>query len=393
MSKAESLFEKAYGKAPEYTDFVPYRICTLGAHIDHQHGNINGFAIDKGMNLSYSRSHGRHITIVSANFEGEFDIDTEEMPVKSGNWGDFVKAALWVLKTSGYDITEGFEGVISGSMPIGGLSSSAAVSILYINALCRINGISLNERELIDAAQKAEHDFVGLNCGKLDQSCEVLCRKDSLLLLDNLDGKYENIGIPGNADDFEIGIFFSGLEHVLVNSKYNLRTDELRAAAYILKAFETEDYSRMNEYVLRDVPEEIFLKYGDRLPDNFRKRCEHYYSENKRALKGPELFRKGDIRGYGSLVFESGISSVNNYECGSPELISLFNILRSTDGVFGARFNGAGFKGCCMALVNPGFKDEIAAKVKEEYLKLYPGFSDSYSCTFCRTADGFGCTK
>jgi galactokinase/galacturonokinase len=148
------------------------------------------------------------------------------------------------------------------------------------------------------------------------------------------------------------------------------------------------DYGKYADTRLRDVPEEVFNQYKDRLPDNFRKRAEHYYSEIKRAMDGAKYWEEGNLESYGELVFKSGSSSINNYECGCDELIKLYDILRSTDGVYGARFSGAGFKGCCMALMEPEKEEEIASRVQKDYLKSFPGLEGKYEFHSCVSADG-----
>lgn len=126
----------------------------------------------------------------------------------------------------------------------------------------------------------------------------------------------------------------------------------------------------------------------DHLPELWRRRAEHYYSEFARAEKGAELWRKGDLEGYGQLVFESGKSSIYSYECGCDELKKLYEIMWNTDGIYGGRFSGAGFKGCCMALVDPEKVEDIKAKVTEEYLKAFPKLEGRYSAYVCESADG-----
>lgn len=368
---------------------VPYRICPLGAHVDHQKGIVHGFAIDKGITLSFNELRDS-VRIRSINFDGEIDFSLNEPLIKNGNWGDYAKAAAYSLRSCGYELKHGFEGIIKGDLPVGGLSSSAAVIISYLKAFCLLNGISLSEESLIKIAHRAETEFIGLNCGTLDQSCEVLCRKENLLMLDTLDASFENIPFCKSMPEFEIAVVFSGLEHALVSSKYNLRTDELKAAAYSLKAYSNNDYGRMDGSVLREIPFEAYSRYCDRLPENFRKRCDHYYGEQKRVAEGTQAFRKGNLHEYGRLIFESGDSSIHNYEAGSPELIRLHEIIKNTDGVYGGRFSGAGFKGCCMALIDPKFKKSFSERIKNEYIKSFPGLKDKFSINFCKTADGCG---
>jgi galactokinase/galacturonokinase len=183
-------------------------------------------------------------------------------------------------------------------------------------------------------------------------------------------------------------VFFSGLERSLASSKFNMRVDEARAAAYAVKAYSGMDYGKIEETNLRDVPYDTFLEYADRLPVNWRKRAEHFYGEIDRVDKGAAAWRRGDLAAFGALITQSGNSSINCWETGSPELIKLHEIITSTRGVYGGRFSGAGFKGCCMALVDPSRKDEITRAVTDGYLAAFPGLRGKFSVCYCHTADG-----
>ena len=167
-----------------------------------------------------------------------------------------------------------------------------------------------------------------------------------------------------------------------------MRVDECRSAAYALKAYAGIEYGKFNQTNLRDVPYEVYLKYRDRLPENFAKRAEHWYTEFFRVEKGAEAWRRGDIEEYGRLSFESGWSSIYNWETGSDELRTIYEIMRSTDGIYGGRFSGAGFKGCCMALVDPAFEESVIRTVSEKYLKVFPSLNGKYSAHVCHSADG-----
>ena len=383
-------YEKIYHRAPEAVAFCPYRISPLGAHIDHQNGKINGLAIDKGIHLAYSTKHNGVIEMQSLNFEkrAQFHVAAIEEE-KVGDWADHLRGAAKELEEK-YPLRVGLSGVIEGELPIGGLSSSAAVIIVFLTALAKVNGIRLGDWEIIMMAKAAENKYVGVNCGKLDQSCEVLCRKDQLLYLDCRDDSYELIPKNPGMKPFRIAVFFSGLERSLANSAYNLRQDECKAAAYNLMAYAGMEYGKFAEARLRDVPRAVFDEYGERLPENFRKRARHYFTEIARAEAGAEAWRRGDLEEYGRLIFESGKSSIGNYECGCPELITLYRIMTETDGIYGGRFSGAGFKGCCMALIDPEKTEEIVDRVGRLYLAEYPGLDGKYSAHLCDSADGVG---
>ncbi len=139
---------------------------------------------------------------------------------------------------------------------------------------------------------------------------------------------------------------------------------------------------------LRDVPKEVFLQYKDKLPESWRMRAEHWYEESERVERGVDAFRRGDIEEFGRLCFESGYSSIHSWQTGSPELIKLYEIMRETPGIYGGRFSGAGFKGCCMALIDPAYEESVVKRVTEQYLKAFPHLKDRYSAHICESADG-----
>jgi galactokinase/galacturonokinase len=139
---------------------------------------------------------------------------------------------------------------------------------------------------------------------------------------------------------------------------------------------------------LRDIPAEIYNNYKDRLPERFRKRADHFFGEIQRVIDGVKAWESGDINTFGKLMFESGESSINKYECGCPELISIFRILKECKGVYGARFSGAGYRGCCIGLIDPDYKESIKETVAREYPLLHPEYRNMYRVNFCKTSDG-----
>ena len=206
--------------------------------------------------------------------------------------------------------------------------------------------------------------------------------------MDMKDDSYELIPQHSKMKPYKIAIFFSGLERSLTGSAFNMRVDECRSAAYALKAYAGMDYGKFEETNLRDVPYEVYLEHKDKLPENWRKRAQHWYSEFDRVEKGAEAWRRGDIEEFGRLSFESGKSSIYNWETGSPVLKTLYEIMTRTDGIYGGRFSGAGFKGCCMALIDPAFEESIKEKVTREYIKEFPDMDGKYSVHICESADG-----
>ncbi len=385
---AYEAFESLYKKPPMCTAFTPYRVCPIGAHSDHQLGKITGFAIDKGIHIAYGPKENGVVEIQSLQFPKRAQWHVEATPkTPEGDWADHLRGATIALDRR-YPLRRGLCAVLDGELPIGGLSSSAAVIITFLSALCQMNGISLTPQELITISQEAENRYVGVSCGKLDQSCEIYCKKDHLLYLDIQNDTYELIGQHPDMKPYKFAIFFSGLERSLAGSAFNMRVDECRSAAYALKALAGLPYGKFEETNLRDVPREIYEAYKDKLPENWAKRAEHWYTEFDRVEKGAEAWRRGDIEAYGKLSFESGHSSIYNWETGSAELVRLYEIMTQTPGIYGGRFSGAGFKGCCMAIIDPAYEQSILEHVRIEYLKSFPHLAEKYSAHICQSADG-----
>lgn len=368
--------------------FSPYRVCPLGAHVDHQHGLVTGFAFDMGVDLWFEPTDDGIVRLKSETFEGEVEFDiTQPTRVKEGNWGDYARGAKFALKKR-FTLKKGIKGTIKGSLPIGGLSSSAAVLIAYVMAIAKANNIELSKMEVIKIASQAEREYIGLTNGILDQACIALGEKDSLLFLDTDTEQYRIIRKNPRMPEFELAIIFSGLTRSLVSSDYNLRVAECKTAAWNMMAYTGMPLKGLDKTYLRDIPKETFDLTKDKMPPRFARRAEHFYSEYKRVRKGVTAWETGNLQLFGQLSFQSCESSIKNYECGSEELIAIYNIMRQTEGIYGGRFSGAGFKGACIALVDPTKKDDIRQRITDEYLRMFPEYTDSFEIHFCKTDDG-----
>lgn len=386
--KCQERFNEIYKREPEALAFCPYRVCPIGAHSDANLGKITGLAIDKGIHLAYSPKHNGVIELCSLQFDKRAQFHVRDVPKrKQDDWADYLRGATLKLAER-YPLTCGLSGVIEGSLPIGGLSSSAAVALVFLKALCNVNNIKPTPLEMILISMAAENDYVGVNSGKLDQSCEVYSKKNHLLYLDTKTDEYELIPTHPDMKPYRIAVFFSGIERTLAGSKFNMRVDEARSAAYALMAYAGMEYGKFPEANLRAVPRDVYEQYKSRLPETWQRRAEHWFTEFDRVEQGVEAWRRGDIETYGRLSFESGQSSISNWETGSPELKTLYDIMRHTDGIYGGRFSGAGFKGCCMALIDPAFEESIRRHVTKEYLAAFPQLEGKYSVHICESADG-----
>lgn len=372
----------------QYHIFSPYRVCPLGAHVDHQHGLVTGFAINKGVDLWFNVREDSMVKLSSRTFEGEvqFEIDKPSQ-VKERHWGDYARGAKYALRKR-FELTHGIEGVLQGSLPVGGLSSSAAVLIAYVMAFAKANGIKLQPFEVVQIASEAEREYIGLNNGLLDQACIALGQKDGLLFLDCDSNEWRIIKKNAAMKEFEIGIFFSGLTRSLVNSDYNLRVFECKTAAWNMLAYQNAPLKTFDKTFLRDIPKETFEKTRDMMPLRFAKRAEHFYSEYRRVRQGVTAWESGNLQLFGKLSFDSCESSMNNYECGSPELIAIYKIMRQLKGVYGGRFSGAGFKGAVIALVDPAYKESIEKELTRQYLEMFPEYETTFGVYWVKPDDG-----
>ena len=429
----------------QYHIFSPYRVCPLGAHVDHQHGLVTGFAIDKGVDLWFNVNDGQrdsvkgqkswpesHVHLESKTFEGvvDFDIDAPSQ-VRERHWGDYARGAKFALRKR-FALRKGINGVIQGSLPVGGLSSSAAVLIAYVMAFAKANDITLQPFEVVKIASEAEREYIGLNNGLLDQACLALGKKNELLFLDCDTNEYRLMPFGGQRDSvkaesqrdsvksqrseetnaldlrpstldredafdlrpstfdlpFKIGIFFSGLTRSLVNSDYNLRVYECKTAAWNMLAYTEQPLKTFDKTFLRDIPKATFEKTRIAMPARFARRAEHFYSEYRRVRQGVTAWETGNLKLFGKLSFDSCESSIHNYECGSPELIAIYEIMRSLPGVYGGRFSGAGFKGACIALVDPAHTEEIEKTLTERYLEQFPEYERTFQVFWVSPDDG-----
>lgn len=372
----------------KYHFFSPYRICPVGAHVDHQHGLVTGFALDKGVDLWFEPTDDGTVELDSETFAGHasFRIDQPSL-LKQGNWGDYARGAKYALRKR-FELRRGIRGTLRGSLPVGGLSSSAAVLIAYVMAFARANDIELSKMEVARIASEAEREYIGLNNGLLDQACIALGEKDALLMLDCDTNDYRLIPRNVSMPDFKLAVFFSGLTRSLVGSDYNLRVGECRTAAWNVLAYNDMPLKPLDKTFLRDIPRELYERTKERMPARFARRAEHFYSEYRRVREAVTAWETGDLEWFGRLSFESCESSINHYECGSPELIAIYHAMRSTAGIYGGRFSGAGFKGACIALVDPAREEEIHREMTEKYLARFPQYRKTFEVYFCTSEQG-----
>jgi galactokinase len=280
-----------------------------------------------------------------------------------------------------HSLRRGVIALLDGHDNVEGLSSSAATGVAYLLALEAANGLALPPEENVELDRIVENDYVGLNNGILDQSVILMSRPGHLTHIDCLDGRCRLVPL-GGGQEVSVAVLFSGLRRPLAQTDYNRRVAECaEAAAFLLRAAGLQVPARPR---LRAVPRDAHLEHAGRMPERLRRRAEHFFSEQERVRQGLRLWRAGDLDGFGRLMSESGRSSIENYECGNAYLRAAYEALRDSPGVFGARFSGAGFRGCCVGLARPECEGEIARSALSRYVAACPDMAGKAEVYFCR---------
>ena len=383
-----AMFAERFGSANDLQGVrAPYRICPLGAHIDHQGGTVLGMSIDRGVSFFWRPRADGQVRLASRDFTGDVSFSIHDVPAPRGGsyWGDFAAGAVWALRKAGCTVSVGLEGVVSGELPVGGLSSSAAVGLAYGIAFRRANDIPLRDWEVIETAVKGENGYVGVSCGLLDPTTIFFGEVDSLVRIRCRD---KNVAIvpPGRAlAPYAVGVVFSGVERALARSGYNDRVSECRRAAELLgQAAGRSSPARL----LCDITRKQYDECASGLPAALRRRAEHFFGENARVFRGLRAWQEGDLGRFGTLMNESGLSSVENYEAGCREVRALWELLTETPGVYGTRFSGGGFGGAVIALVDPAATGSVEEEVRRRYLEQFPACASRCNVVFRSSGGG-----
>ncbi len=362
----------------------PYRICPLGAHIDHQGGPVLGMTIDAYTLLAFTPTDNGAVRLESKNYPGKVGFELNRIPETTTSfWGVHARAAALALKEA-YPIEKGVTGLLDGMLPGCGLSSSASVLLAYLHAFAAANHIRLQPWDYVRLTQRAENKYIGLKNGILDQTSIVFGRKGYLLHIDTKEEKVSELPDRPGETCYRILVAYSGYSRELTTSGYNTRVQECREAAARLSRLAGSGSAQ----ILSDVPEEAFGLYGHKLAPDIGRRANHYFKEVQRVRKGVIAWQEGLIDVFGELMFESCRSSIEQYECGIQAIYDLQKIVSSTDGILGSRFMGGGFGGCVVGFVKHDRAAAAAGDIQQAYRKLHPEVADKAAVYLTDSADG-----
>lgn len=356
-------FREKYEGAPTYAAFAPGRVNLIGEHTDYNDGFVLPVALTRNVCIVLRARPDDLVRIYSEEYDSwtEFSLADLDNPSNQA-WGNYVRGVAWALKDRGHTI-RGFDGVISGNVPRGsGLSSSAALEIAAAAAF--LYGSNINDEltgpEVAQAAQRAENEYVGVNCGIMDQFISVLGSKDHALLIDCRSLEYTLIPMPTNAS---LVIGNTKASRSLASSAYNERRAQCESGVATLQKVLPEIQA------LRDVSSAQLLEHRSLLDPLIYQRCSHVVAENERVLQTVQALRDGDLVLVGKLMSESHRSLRDDYAVSSKELDAMVEVMQSCSGCYGARLTGAGFGGCAIALVAQGQEQIVADAIFNGYPK------------------------
>ena len=384
--KLVTIFAAETGIDPEKIRTVasPYQICPLGAHIDHQDGPVLGMTINAYTILAYVPTEDGTISLHSLNYPGNVTFHLDRIPENTGSfWGTYARGAVLALKEA-YPVKKGIMGLIKGYLPGGGLSSSASILLAYLSVLGEANEFQPAPWDLVSLTQCAENIHIGLSNGILDQTSIVFGRKDHLLHIDTQDRSVASYKATETQATYQALIAYSGFSRELTTTGYNSRVNECRKAARLLS--DLDKGPPVDK--LGDISEQVFQRYGEKLPPHLCRRATHFFNEVARVRDGLDAWRQGRIETFGRLMFESCKSSIEQYECGSQPIHDLQQIVSQTDGIVGSRFSGGGFGGCVIGFVEASKAEEAARNIRVTYQKRHPEVADQAAVYLAHSEDG-----
>ena len=381
--KVVAKFEALYGAKPETVSYAPGRIEVLGNHTDYNEGYVFSAAIDKGTFFAVSPSDDDAVSLFATDVHGgekwEGKLADVKKVEKGATWANYPLGTFaWLFGGKPIEAKTGFKAVFGGNIPLGaGLSSSAALEMATALALQKIYGTSFDKTELAKIGQKAEHTYAGCPCGLLDQASSMYGKAGALVKSDFRTNEFESVSM---GDGVAFMMVKSNAKHALVDGAYASRREACEEAAKHFAAVLRKPVTH-----LRDVTMAEWVLYRSGLDETKSKRAVHPIGEDERVLQGAKLLEKGDLKGFGALMYDSHESSRNWFENSCAELDTIVDAAKAIPEVYGARLSGGGFGGSCCLLVDPAAADKIAAQIIKEYKAVY---GDEPVCSVINPSEG-----
>ncbi len=377
-NKVRREFETRFGK--DYRLFsAPGRINVIGEHTDYNDGFVLPAAIDKKIYLAIHPTGGKLLHIVSVDFDDSVEVDVDGPQPELPHWALYPYGVIKELQVEGCNVG-GFEAVFCGDIPTGaGLSSSAAIESAFAAALNELFAFRADKFTLAKIGQRAEHNFVGVRCGIMDQFASFFGKKDHVIRLDCR--SLEHAHFPLALQDYKLILSDTRVKHSLASSAYNTRRQQCEDGVEVVR----KKYPEVKS--LRDASLGMLDEHKALLGEEAWMRCSYVVEENQRVLDTCEALLNGDIEKVGALMFLSHRGLRDKYEVSCKELDLLVETAENTEGIIGSRMMGGGFGGCTITLARISALNEFKQKASDAFFNAFghhPLFYD------VNTGDGAG---
>ncbi|EMP6171690.1 galactokinase [Citrobacter amalonaticus] len=375
--KTQSLFAVKFGYPATHTIQAPGRVNLIGEHTDYNDGFVLPCAIDYQTVISCAARNDRQIRVIAADYDNqtdEFSLDAPIVTHDSQQWANYVRGVVKHLlkRDSSFG---GADLVISGNVPQGaGLSSSASLEVAVGTVFQQLYHLPLDGAQIALNGQEAENQFVGCNCGIMDQLISALGKKDHALLIDCRTLGTKAVSMP---EGVAIVIINSNFKRTLVGSEYNTRRQQCETGARFFQ-----------QPALRDVSLDTFNAVANELDLLVAKRVRHVLTENARTVEAASALEKGDLQRMGQLMAESHASMRDDFEITVPQIDTLVDIVKATIGEKGGvRMTGGGFGGCVVALIPEALVPAVQQAVAAQY-EAKTGIKETFYV--CKPSQGAG---
>lgn len=369
LSIIQAVYAKKFG-VPDLFVKSPGRINLIGEHTDYNLGFVLPAAIDKAIYIAIGKRADREIHLTAADLDKSFSISLDQLEKSDLEWPNYIMGIVDQLQKDGYELA-GFNAVIAGDVPLGaGLSSSAAVECATVFALNELLGLGLSKLEMVKLAQRAENQFVGLQCGIMDMFASMFGKADAVIQLDCRSLEYHYS--PFNQHGFQIVLLDTCVKHSLASSEYNVRRKECETGV----AFLRNKYESVNS--LRDVDSEMIKELKDKVDSKVYDRCLYIVEEIKRLQEACIDLEHNNLMEFGKKMYAThdGLSTL--YEVSCTELDFLVAYAKENQEVLGARMMGGGFGGCTINLVREGCAEDFIAGAEIAFQKKFNTNLKSY---------------
>lgn len=359
-------FERHFGHPPAFVVRAPGRVNLIGEHTDYNDGFVLPIAIDRAVWIALRPTFSQQVALHALDLNQSAEFSLKNIKHKNQQWVEYIKGTAWALQQAGYPLA-GWEGLIASSIPIGaGLSSSAALELAAARAFAAISGYPWEAIKMARIGQHAERDWVGVNCGIMDQMISALGRAGHALLMDCRSLKTELVPLP---PDITIVVLDTATRRGLVDSAYNERRQQCNMAARFFGV-----------PALRDVSRTEFDAKAAALDPVVNRRARHVIGENSRTLQAVKAMSQKNAGKLGQLINDSHISLRDDFEVSSPELDQMVDCAQREPACYGARMTGAGFGGCAIAIVQPAAVQDFCETATINYQKVTGLNPEIYVC-------------